>query len=310
MDSEKMKLIVLMSAYNGEKYIVDQLDSILAQIATFQIQICVRDDGSNDKTQDILRKYASKGLIRWYTGENLGPSLSFLDLIKRNPGYDFYAFSDQDDFWSPNKLENAVIKLKQLDHHLPVLYCSNAQIVDQNLNSMGRLVYKHQPVTDFYTLSCAGGILGCTMVFNDYLANLVRKPVALKKENIYLHDFFVLLLCASVNGKIIYDAIPQLKYRQHLGNVVGVPTSLFGTIKNRLHEIKKTTKVSISQQSKTILDFYYEQLPENHIKWLKKVSKYKTNILNTLCLSFSLKTKYASVNMGIKNRLLILMRKR
>lgn len=305
-----MKISVLMSTYNGEKYIADQIDSILAQTGLFNVQICIRDDGSTDATQVILEKYASKNLIKWYSGKNIGPSRSFIDLLLKNTGSDFYAFSDQDDFWFPQKLESAIKMLIKSDKKHPALYCSNADIVDQHLKSLDRVVYKHRPATDFYTLSCAGGLLGCTMVFNDSLAKAVQKLDKLPERGIYLHDFFVSLLCASLNGKIIYDSRPQLSYRQHQGNVVGVPANFFEIIKNRLYGIITPSKISIAQQAQTILDVYHGQLQKDNSDWLQKVADYRCNFLNALLLSFSAKTKYASKNMGIRNRILIVMRKR
>ena len=80
-----MRLAVLMSSYNGEKFIARQLDSILAQEGDFTLDIIVRDDGSADTTRDILEAYADAGKLRWYTGENLKPAKSFLDLLYQNP---------------------------------------------------------------------------------------------------------------------------------------------------------------------------------------------------------------------------------
>ena len=107
-----MKLAVLMSTYNGSKYLRQQLESILNQVCDCEIDIWVRDDGSSDDTLKILREYAAFGRLRWYTGENLKPARSFLDLVKHCPGYDYYAFSDQDDVWYPNKLRDGIDRIK------------------------------------------------------------------------------------------------------------------------------------------------------------------------------------------------------
>ena len=95
-----MKVAVLMSSYNGEKYIRPQIDSILAQEGNFELSLFVRDDGSTDKTQAILQEYAQKRKLTWYTGNNLGPARSFMDLLKKCKGFNYYAFADQDDYWS------------------------------------------------------------------------------------------------------------------------------------------------------------------------------------------------------------------
>ncbi|MBQ4399872.1 MAG: glycosyltransferase, partial [Alphaproteobacteria bacterium] len=104
-------VLVLMSTYNGEKYLKTQLDSILAQQGV-NVQILVRDDGSSDGTLPILQAYAAQGKLTYYTGPNLKPAKSFMDLIYNAPQADFYAFADQDDYWLPEKLICAVNKLK------------------------------------------------------------------------------------------------------------------------------------------------------------------------------------------------------
>lgn len=123
-----MKAAVLMSTYNGARFIREQLDSILDQTGEFELDLWVRDDGSTDGTKDILNDYESRGLLRWYTGENLGPAQSFLDLVRRTLGYDWYAFADQDDFWMPEKLSWALETLEKIDaaRENAVLYFSRS----------------------------------------------------------------------------------------------------------------------------------------------------------------------------------------
>lgn len=83
-----------MSTYNGEKYLSEQIESILRQDCDAEISLIVRDDGSSDKTTEILDEYKEKELLTWFQGENVRPAKSFWQLIKSNPGYDYYAFAD------------------------------------------------------------------------------------------------------------------------------------------------------------------------------------------------------------------------
>ena len=93
------KILILMSTYNGEKYLSEQLNSLLLQ-ENVNIKILIRDDGSTDNTHKILNFYSSNyPNISWYTGENKGPALSFMDLLFNAPESDYYAFCDQDDVW-------------------------------------------------------------------------------------------------------------------------------------------------------------------------------------------------------------------
>lgn len=189
-----MKIAVLMSTYNGEKYIRQQIDSILAQQCDCEFELLVRDDGSVDGTKQILEEYAEQGQLTWYCGENLGPAKSFLDLVRRSPGYDYYAFSDQDDYWNPDKLEMAVSTLCGETENC--VYFANAQLVDENLKSFGRTVYEKQPRTDFTTVSCAGGILGCTVVFDRCVSKLIQEKPFPDRE--CMHDSFGALRWESV----------------------------------------------------------------------------------------------------------------
>ena len=93
-----MKITILLSSYNGEKYIEEQLNSIFNQTYD-NISILVRDDNSKDGTVKILEKYAAQGKLKWYSGENLGCAKSFWDLLCNFGESDYYAFCDQYDVW-------------------------------------------------------------------------------------------------------------------------------------------------------------------------------------------------------------------
>lgn len=297
-----MKVVVLMSSYNGEKYIREQIESILNQKGDFEIDLVVRDDGSQDKTTEILDEYKKLGLLTWYSGTKLGPSKSFLSLIKENLDYDFFALSDQDDFWLSNKIQKAVHSLSNVRQ--PAVYFSNAELVDEKLQSLGRNVYRETPKTDLYTLSCAGGILGCTVVFNRSLAKYLQfYPTP---NEVVMHDFYISLLCASLNGKIIFDSTSTMKYRQHTSNVVGVSYGKIGTIIGRIKDIFYKEPVGIAKQSKEIIDIYKKDLPDDSVKWLTKIQNYDLNIINRIKLAFSSNTRYINKNMGLKLRLSIL----
>lgn len=298
-----MKVAVLMSTYNGEKYIKEQIDSILAQEGDFLLDLWVRDDGSKDGTQKILQEYANNKMLNWYTGENLGPARSFLDVVKNCKGYDFYAFADQDDYWLPGKIQAAVESLK--DKKKPQLYFANAELVDLDLNTLGRNVYRISPTLDFETLSCAGGILGCTTVFNSELAKAIQSKKS--PEKMVMHDFYVDELCLALDGHIICDMQPFMKYRQHGNNVIGVSSGMRKTLRSRIMTITRKAKISIADQAKELLMLYGKELSNEKVNWLKKVALYNDNIIGRILLAFSRRTRYMNRNMGIKLRLSILL---
>lgn len=297
-----MKVAVLMSTYNGEKYVEQQIDSILNQQGEFELKLLVRDDGSIDSTQEILEKYSKAGKLEWYSGSNRGVAKSFIELLKRCVDYDFYAFSDQDDYWSTNKIQSGIEQLSSFTE-APALYVSNAELVNSNLEPLGCNVYKNYPKLDFYTLSCAGGLLGCTMIFNNTLAKLVQKyPIPNK---MFMHDFYLAILCSSVSGKIVYDNEARIKYRQHGNNVVGVAYGVFGMLKSRWNDITTKEKVSIAEQAYELC--MLDEIDVEHKKWLKEISNYRNNMLNRIKLATTRKTKYINKNMAFKLRMSILL---
>ena len=296
------KVAVLMSTYNGEKYLREQIDTILAQKGEFELSLFVRDDGSKDSTIEILKEYEENKGITWYQGNNYGAAKSFIDLIRNTKGYDYYAFADQDDYWVEDKIERAISKISK---ELPMLYCGNGIVVNEKLEELGSFVYSKQPSLDFNTVLCVGGLLGCTMVFNDKLAQLVRDKDM--PEKIVMHDFYIALICAGVGGKIVYDHIGKIKYRQHGANVVGVSYGVMGKIKNRIRNITKKQKVSIQDQAEAILDRYEDVILSKNMKLLKQVASYKKSFMSRLKLALSRKTRYVNWNKCITLRLSILL---
>lgn len=103
----KKKVIVLMSTYNGERHLVEQIESILNQEGV-DVRLMIRDDGSNDKTVEIARKYTDDVVV----GDNIGFRYSFLELIKNAPEAEYYALADQDDIWLPENSNGLLILWK------------------------------------------------------------------------------------------------------------------------------------------------------------------------------------------------------
>lgn len=178
-------ILVLMSTYNGEKYLKEQIDSILAQ-KNVEVTIRVRDDGSTDGTIRILEEYQKCGKLNWYSSTNMGPAKSFLDLVYNAPlKYDYYAFCDQDDYWKEDKLYKAIERLEHFDDK-PALYHCELEIVDENLEHIkmtrncNKTKFIDQTLMVFY-------IPGCTMVFNNCLMRKIqeRKP---EFDLITMHD--------------------------------------------------------------------------------------------------------------------------
>ncbi len=211
---------VLMSTYNGTNYVREQIDSILNQ-NDVTITLIIRDDCSTDGTPSILKEYERFHNVKVdYGQQNLGPANSFMNLLYDNPGYDYYAFADQDDIWLVNKLIVAVEYLNGTS--CPSLYCSN-QIVYKD-EKKKELRYKNIPNYSLLSTLNANKISGCTMVFNNALANILSNKESRPSSdvlNLRMHDTWVMLV-ANVVGNIIYDNNGYIFYRIHNNNYVGV----------------------------------------------------------------------------------------
>lgn len=216
------KVNILLSTYNGEKYLTAQLDSLLEQ--TYEnIKIYVRDDGSKDNTCAILSHYAQKGLINILGNpdkRNLGYMESFWILLRESGQADYYAFCDQDDIWYPDKVKLGVKALEQEDMGLPLLYSSSFVYCDENLNFEGNPITPFIPVTFkdvlFYTPAH-----GFTILINKTLRGVALSATSLMKIP---HDSWCQKIAASM-GKIVYDSTQTAKYRRHSSTVTSIKAS-------------------------------------------------------------------------------------
>ena len=167
---KETNVLVLMSTYNGEAYLRKQLDSILHQDKV-KVHLMVRDDGSTDHTCDILVEYDEKyPNMEWQTSENVGFVRSFSILAEKAlsfPGtIDYYAFSDQDDIWMPNKLKTACRYLDEADGKTtPLLFSSNSLFVDDNMSVLGTF-HRETPHYTKQNVMIYPTEQGCSMVFN------------------------------------------------------------------------------------------------------------------------------------------------
>ena len=135
MKTTNPSILVLMSTYNGELYLPEQIESIMQQ-KDVNVSLLIRDDGSKDNTENIVKQFQGKypNRIDFYRGKNLGPAKSYLDLIKTAKKYEYYAFADQDDYWEKEKLNRAISKIKDANNKNGKVYLSSLHLVDKDLN--------------------------------------------------------------------------------------------------------------------------------------------------------------------------------
>lgn len=268
-----MKILVLMSTYNGEKFLQAQLDSLYAQ--TRPVDILIRDDGSTDSTRDILEKNKAQGKLDWYGGENLNSSRSFWNLVRNAPQADFYAFCDQDDVWLEDKVDVAVRALCEAgdDTSRPLLYCGTVSpvtvdlepIAYQTLSSVGKTDFAHALL---YSLSA-----GCTFVFNAAAIEQMRK-YDMEKQCVTYHDWLTHKIVA-MTGEIVYDKQPHILYRQHGNNVVGAGRKNISGFFRRLKNLFYTSASVRSDVAKSLYEVYGEDLDEKNKDILRTVAFYK-----------------------------------
>lgn len=286
-------ICVLLSTYNGEKYLEEQLESLRQQV-NVEIKILIRDDGSKDHTAEIIQRWYNDNpqLIDLFVqGENVGFALSFIELLKiamaRYPNAEYYAFCDQDDVWLPNKLSEAVQKLKNESQEIPITYCSNTCLVDQDLQFLrmgwkqgeARLTKHRALIQSFAT--------GCTMVFNHKAAEICISHLP---KVIKVHDFLIYQICMFL-GKVIYDENSYILYRQHGKNQIGKP-DFWGRFRKRLEGHYK--EHVLEYQNLMFLSAYKDLLNVEDIGLICRFVYYRKNLFAKLSLLFDSKIKYTS----------------
>lgn len=206
-------VIVLLSSYNGERYIREQIDSILGQTYD-NVKLLIRDDGSSDSTISIIEDYCMKNPnISFYTGENLKPAKSFLHLLQNAPEADYYALADQDDVWKPEKIERGIELLEKTGGNL---YYSNFQMSDEFLNP---IYTPPKPIVS--TIGEAAVLItatGCTMILSNKLRLLLKRYTP---KHMIMHDSWIHKVALSTCNPVVFDNNAYILYRQHGNNVLG-----------------------------------------------------------------------------------------
>lgn len=201
------KISVCIATYNGEKYIKEQIESILFQ--TIQPnEIIISDDNSTDKTIEIIKKINSP-LIKIFRNKDKGIIKNFENALLNSTG-DYIFLCDQDDIWKNNKIEKIIENLKNYD-----LVVHNAEIKEMNTNSKVKKtlfeIYNSKSgiVRNFYKNS----YVGCCMAFN---RKILQKSIPFP-EKIYMHDVWIGMI-SEFGGKIHFEKEILMEYRRHGNN--------------------------------------------------------------------------------------------
>jgi rhamnosyltransferase len=225
VEARQGEVIVLLSAYNGARYIARQIESIRAQ-SFRDWRLLIRDDSSADDTVGIVRRFCATdpriSLLEDSTS-NIGPWASFGRLLSRayDEGAEYSLLSDQDDVWLEDKMEQQLSLLRASASKRPLLVHSDLILVDENLRRLHASFSEFQRTSydnadPLGTLLIHNAVVGCTIAMNRPLLEL-----ALPIPDGTLHDWW-LAACAAAAGTIQRAAHPTVLYRQHSSNVIGV----------------------------------------------------------------------------------------
>ena len=299
------KVDILLATYNGEKYIREQIDSILNQTYK-EFRLLISDDGSNDGTRDILNEYKAKDdrIEIFMQEENLGVVKNFEFLLKKVEAK-YYMFSDQDDIWKNEKIEKS---LNKIEEGFDLVY-TDLEVVDENLNvtyeSYWKLkgIYKKiKKYNNFESLYLNNFITGCTVISKKELIDSFMPLPNISK--FVLHDYWISLV-VSQNGKIAYIEEPLIKYRQHKNNKVGSKKKTdelksIDEIRSLFIQVKKEHfKVFIENENK----FKSEKVKELNKKALKyyEMLETKKNINFKGWILFFKLYKYEGLSYTLQN---------
>ena len=211
---------ILLSTYNGERFLAAQLDSFLAQSYENWV-LHWRDDGSTDGTVGIMRDFAAglelgRCIESPSSGQHLGASTSFLTLLAECDSPDAAAFADQDDVWLPEKLRCAAEHLAQAGPR-PMLYCARQYLVNEVLQG-AKLSVAHLDTPGFPACITQNIANGNTLVMNTAAAALVT---SMGQPEGTVHDWWSYIVVSACGGKIVFDERPQVLYRLHKNNLIG-----------------------------------------------------------------------------------------
>jgi len=282
------KVNIIMSTYNGEKYLKEQLESLINQSYKNWF-LTIRDDGSTDQTIDIINRFSSVDDRIKLTSDNLGnlkSCQSFGKLMADICGTSEYVmFCDQDDIWLKDKIERSVDAMRALEKNessdRPLMVYGTYKLIDQVGNDLGLEEPDYSMIPSLNLLLSQNYIYGCTMLINKSLLGL-SVPIPSTAEN---HDYWSALTCSVNGGNFSYIKKPLLLYRQHTLNVSGSYKNasifsrvrrIFGideiqSIKNRLKmfiSLRKATNDESSQNA-ILLDNYIEKVSIGGAKALK-----------------------------------------
>ena len=305
-----MKVNILMSTYNGQQFLAEQIRSIQEQSYT-DWTLFIRDDGSSDNTKEILKDFEHQDsrihLIDNDKSDNLGVIKSFHKLVNHDRA-DYYFFSDQDDVWLPNKLELSLKEAQNYLADLPLMVYMDLKVVNQDLKIMTESMVKsqsHHANTELVQELTENTVTGGVAMINHALAEMWQET-----DDILMHDWYLALL-ASAFGNLVFIDQPGELYRQHSDNVLGArtlskrfkkwirPHILFAVywdlIKNSQKQSRHLLQMPLSQSNRELIEAFVTIMDKPMLERFRILRKYglrKNKAFHTLVFTTLIVTKF------------------
>lgn len=298
----KQTVCILLTTYNGDKYLNELLDSIFKQSYQDFI-ILISDDKSNDSTINIINNYIQKypnKIIKIESNNRLGSSENFASLlsIAKNYPYKYIMFADQDDVWLSDKILNSLNKIKQCEDkyniNTPILVHTDMIVVDENLNIINKSFWKYAKLLPsksklLHRELIQNSASGCAMIINRALLELTT-PIP---NSAIQHDWW-LTIVASALGKVEYITTPSILYRQHEENAVGAlkysSWSYFLKILRTPRDLKTFFQARHIKQTKEFLNIYKNKLSKYQINMIENyLDIFNKSFLNAIQTIFKYK---------------------
>jgi glycosyltransferase involved in cell wall biosynthesis len=279
----KKTVAILMTTCNGEKFINEQINSILRQKGVL-IHFYISDDNSTDQTLNILNNYFLKypdNFKKLYRVNFKNCNRNFINLIMNVPNhYEYYALADHDDFWLKNKLYRAISILKNKNCSA---YGCRLKVVDTNLKFLGFYSPLFLRKLSFKNALVQGIVGNATLVFNNKILKIFQKT----RINFITDTAWLIYLITTYCGyTFFYDKKPMILYRQHLNNDHSISTSYYLRFKRILKSIfLRSDKITNDNHIK-YLKKIKSNVPQENILTLKRFEYMKKNLF---FLNFSLK---------------------
>jgi glycosyltransferase involved in cell wall biosynthesis len=279
---------VAMATYNGNKFIIEQLDSIINQTLKPD-EIIVSDDHSSEKTYNILKSYSDKGLIKLHINPDKGVVSNFKNAVSNCTKGNYIALADQDDIWLADKLKVDYNALQIIDNGTaPALVFSDLTVVDENNHLLNQSFFNEIVKADpshekLQSLLFSNKVIGCTTMFNQAMRVMFDEmPI----NNVCMHDYWIALIGFTF-GAHNYIPQPVIRYRRHANNVTDAGNSFVKKVKKELSDYIFNKRIQLDEHieaAETFFTIYKDRLDNDQRKILQQFIKLKksTTIIKRL----------------------------